>query len=80
MPRLQEPKNLLLFRARRNAGLTQAELGRRVGVSRQTVVAYERDGQIPQPKRAKEIADVFGLRATDLFDFDGLPPDEKEAA
>jgi uncharacterized protein len=37
----------LLFEARRRAGLSQAELARRAGVSRPTVNAYERGRRDP---------------------------------
>lgn len=67
MPGLQQPKNPLLRRARFDAGLTQQELADKVGVGRQRVVAYERDGVVPRVKTARRIADVFGVEPTDLF-------------
>lgn len=58
---------LLLKRARYNAGLTKQELARRVGVTRRTITNWE-EGDIPWPHHAKAVADVFGVKATDIFD------------
>ena len=80
MPRERTPRNELLYRARYNAGLTQGQLAKAVGVSRQMICQYERLHARPSPDTGQRIAYVLGLhtgltlRVTDLF------PDAEEAA
>lgn len=52
-------------RARLN--LTQAELARRVGVRRQTILAIEKGKYVPSTLLAFRIARELGMRADDLF-------------
>ncbi len=47
--------------------MTQAELARRVGVSRQTVVAIEQGHNDPSLTTALRIASVFGACVDDVF-------------
>lgn len=47
---------------------SQAELGERVGVSRQAINAVETGKHDPSLSLAFKIAEVFGLRIEDVFD------------
>lgn len=53
--------------AREDAGLTQAELARRVGVTRQTLIAIEQGKYSPTLELAFQISRVFGRGLDDLF-------------
>lgn len=47
--------------------MTQAELGERIGVTRQTVAAIEQGKYSPTLETAFRIADVFGVRLDEVF-------------
>ncbi|HYG29584.1 MAG TPA: helix-turn-helix transcriptional regulator [Allosphingosinicella sp.] len=47
--------------------MTQAELGEKIGVTRQTVAAIEQGKYSPTLETAFRIADVFGVRLEDVF-------------
>ncbi len=55
---------------RREQGWSQAELGARLGVSRQTVNAIENGKYDPSLPLAFKIARLFGLPIEDIFDPD----------
>lgn len=52
---------------RRTLRLTQAELAREVGVSRQTVIAIEQGDYAPSVYLALRLAKVLGATVEDLF-------------
>lgn len=52
---------------RQEAGLTQAELADKLGVSRQTVISIERGRFDPSLPLAFKIAEQFGLKIEDVF-------------
>jgi transcriptional regulator with XRE-family HTH domain len=54
---------------RLDAGLTQAELAERAGVSLSTVILAELGKRRPHPPNRKKIADVLGARVTDILEF-----------
>lgn len=56
--------------------MTQAELGTRVGVTRQTIAAIEQGRYSPTLETAFRIADVFGKRIDEVFRWEGgaAPP------
>lgn len=54
---------------RENAQLTQAELARRIGVTRQTLIAIEQGRYSPSLELAFQIAGVFGVPIDDIFHF-----------
>lgn len=54
--------------------LTQAELARRIGVTRQTVIAIEHGRYSPTLELAFQIAHVLGRPLDDVFRYDA--PDE----
>lgn len=51
--------------------MTQAELGRRVGLTRQTIAAIEQGRYSPSLEVAFRIADVFGKRLDEVFHWAG---------
>jgi putative transcriptional regulator len=55
--------------------MTQAELGDRIGVTRQTVLAIEQGKYSPSLELAFQIARVFGVALDDVFSY----PDESAA-
>jgi len=71
--------NHLLTRARFNAGLSIRGLADAASVSPSTIVNLEKHGRPPRADIAKRIADVFGLRPTDIFELP-LPGDDQETA
>ncbi len=56
---------------RETKGLTQKELGKKVGVSRQAVKAIETGKFDPSIWLAYDLATYFGLSIEELFDFEG---------
>jgi putative transcriptional regulator len=49
--------------------MSQAELGAKIGVTRQTIAAIESGKYSPSLEAAFKIADVFGVKITDAFDW-----------
>ncbi|HEY7464994.1 MAG TPA: helix-turn-helix transcriptional regulator [Candidatus Limnocylindria bacterium] len=47
--------------------MSQAELGQRIGVTRQTIAAIEAGRYSPSLEAAFRIADVFGKRLEEVF-------------
>ena len=60
-------KNLKLKAARAALGLTQQELGERVGVTRQTILAIERGDYNPTIRLCVEICKALGKTLDELF-------------
>lgn len=54
---------------RETAGLTQAELAKALGVTRQTVIAIERGRYSPTLELAFQIARVFRVGLDELFQY-----------
>ena len=54
---------------RESAGLTQVELAKRIGVTRQTLIAIEQGRYSPTLELAFQIAGVFGLGLDDVFQY-----------
>ncbi|MFK4834709.1 helix-turn-helix transcriptional regulator [Microbacterium sp. ZW T2_14] len=54
---------------REAAGITQAELARRVGVTRQTLIAIEQGRYSPTLELAFQLSRAFGVSLDDLFDY-----------
>lgn len=50
-----------------HGSMTQAELGDAIGVTRQTVIAIERNRYSPSLESAFRIARVFGVGLEDVF-------------
>lgn len=53
--------------------MTQAELARRLGVTRQTVIAIEHGRYSPSLETAFQIAQIFGRPLDDVFEYSGTP-------
>jgi len=53
-----------------NGEMTQAELGQRIGVTRQTIAAIEAGKYAPSLEAAFRIADVFGKNLDDVFQWE----------
>ncbi|MFW6412781.1 MAG: helix-turn-helix transcriptional regulator [Oceanicaulis sp.] len=53
--------------------MTQAELARRIGMTRQTVIAIEQGKYSPSLEAAFQIAQVFGVGLDEAFQY-GDPP------
>jgi len=49
-------------------GMTQQELARRVGVTRQTILSIEKNKFRPSVELALMLAEVFGAKVEDLFE------------
>ena len=50
--------------------MTQAELAEKAGVSRQTILAIEAGKYSPSLELAFRIADVFGVKIGEVFDYE----------
>lgn len=57
-------------RLREMAAMTQAELGERVGATRQTIIAIEAEKYAPSLELAFKLARVFKRPVDDVFRFD----------
>lgn len=81
MPRLNAELQSFVGDVRRDAGISQAKLGKRIGVSRQTIVAIERGDYNPSTLVALRLANVlrvpverlFVLTEEDIREIDGRP-------
>jgi putative transcriptional regulator len=58
---------------REAAGMTQAELAARIGVTRQTVIAIEQERYSPSLELAFQIAQVFAVGLDDVFQYPRAP-------
>ena len=54
--------------------MTQAELAREVGVTRQTIIAIEKGKYAPSLEVAFRIAHVFGKTVDQVFEYDAAEP------
>ncbi|MEX1368042.1 MAG: helix-turn-helix transcriptional regulator [Nannocystaceae bacterium] len=50
--------------------MTQAQLGKQIGVTRQTIAAIESGKYSPSLEAAFKIADVFGKRLEEVFSWE----------
>ncbi|ROO61764.1 putative transcriptional regulator [Micromonospora sp. Llam0] len=57
-----------------NGEMTQAELAKRLGVTRQTVIAIEQGKYSPSLEMAFQIARVFRVPLDDVFQYAGDEP------
>lgn len=58
---------LTMRRLRREKGLTQRELAARLGVSPETIRAWEAGEHIAHPGNAKRLAEALDTTVTELF-------------
>ncbi len=59
-----------------NGEMTQAELARRIGVTRQTVIAIEQGRYSPSLEKAFEIARVFQVPLDSVFQYTVIEGDD----
>lgn len=52
-----------------NGEMSQADLAKAVGVTRQTIIAIENNKYSPSLEVAFRIADIFGVPITDVFQY-----------
>lgn len=52
---------------REKLGMTQEEIARKVGVSRQTIVAIEKGNYVPSVALAMEVAKILDCSVEELF-------------
>ena len=64
-----------LRQLRKEQGLTQTELGKRVGISQRLVAYYEAQGGSPSPELLVKFADALGISTNTLL---GVRPDERQ--
>ncbi len=60
--------NIKVYRAMQN--LTQEELAKGLGVTRQTIIAIEKEKYDPSLPLAFKMAQVFGKPIEDIFEYD----------
>lgn len=68
-----------LRRLRKNRGLTQAELARRVGVNQSLIAMIELGYYRPYPKIKKRIAEVLGVLPEDIWEEAGVGKEAPDA-
>lgn len=72
---------LQIKKARENLGLTQEELGKKIGVTGVAVMRYERGQRQPRPAQIQAIADALGVPINLLYKEvplpDALPPAQR---
>ncbi len=52
---------------RKAAGLTQEDLAKVAGVTRQTIISIEKGNYVPSVVLAMKIADCFNMKVEDVF-------------
>jgi len=62
---------------RLDKGLTQIELGKRVGLSRRMIVHYEKHATRPPADKVIALAKALGIKVNDLIKNDALCDDDK---
>lgn len=66
-------EKLTLKAARVNKGFTQAEAAAKIGVSTNTLCAYERGTTFPDVRVLKRIEDVYGIEYRNLIFLEDIP-------
>lgn len=69
-PRQPPPPNQVRTLRFMNGEMSQAELGERVGVTRQTIAAIEANKYSPSLEVAFRIAHVFGVPLNEVFEWE----------
>lgn len=59
-----------LFQARKKSGLSQEEVGEKLGVSRQTISKWETNETLPDIYQSKKLAKIYNLSLDKLIEFD----------
>ena len=66
-------EKLTLKAARVNAGLTQVEAAKKIGVSDATLLNYEKGRAFPDVRVLKRIEDVYGVEYRNLIFLEDIP-------
>ena len=64
---MQESLHNCIYDLRSKAGMTQEELGQKVGVTRQTIIAMEKGNYTPSVLLALKLAKVFKQPVEKIF-------------
>lgn len=64
---MSENIRIAVREVRKKAGMTQEDLARAMGVSRQTIISIERGRYIPSLPLALKLARFFGCSTDDMF-------------
>lgn len=59
-----------LFNARKKSGLSQEEVGEKLGVSRQTISKWETNETLPDIRQSKKLSLLYHLSLDELIEFD----------
>lgn len=57
---------------RKNEDLTQEQFGNLLGVSKRTIVAWEKGERLPRTEQLKKIEELVGLSVKELLDTNSL--------
>lgn len=71
MPKRPPISNCVRALREQHGAMTQSELGRIVGVTRQTIIAIEQGRYSPSLESAFRIAQTFGVGLEDVFTWEG---------
>ena len=64
---IQMPNKITLKAARINAGLTQKEAAKKIGVDESTLIRWEKHPEIVQPKYHKKISEAYSFSTDFIF-------------
>jgi transcriptional regulator with XRE-family HTH domain len=62
---------------RKSLGLSQSELGEKLGVSLPTIYRWESDMQQPQPEKLRRLEQLLGYTQEDVMQIEQLMRDEE---
>jgi transcriptional regulator with XRE-family HTH domain len=60
---VSQPLALRLREARERSGLTQDQVARELGATRQQIINWEKGRNVPRPERRRQLEAVYGLQA-----------------
>lgn len=63
-----------IHKYRKELGLSQEELGKKLLVSRQTISLWEKDQTVPSIENLKYLKEIFGVSADELLGFESKEP------
>ena len=64
---MTEPIQISLAAARVNAGLTQAEVAEKMGLSKQTIVNWENGRVVPKPAQMEMLGRIYNMPLDFIF-------------
>lgn len=72
----QEKIGKFILKCRKEKGLTQEQLGEKLGVTYKSVSKWENARSLPDPSLYKELCDILGISLTELFNGDYIKNDD----